>query len=87
MKLVFIYLFGTGEISTRVDPENTDTFTFPNSKETIDGPDSSSQGNTARPLSSSSMVSARKSKPVWTYPAQQLKSELQTPSQTQVFGW
>nr|XP_038041157.1 IQ domain-containing protein H isoform X3 [Anas platyrhynchos]XP_038041158.1 IQ domain-containing protein H isoform X3 [Anas platyrhynchos] len=72
-----------GEISTRVDPENTDTFTFPNSKETIDGPDSSSQGNTARPLSSSSMVSARKSKPVWTYPAQQLKSELQTPSQTQ----
>uniref|UniRef100_A0A8B9V2N5 IQ motif containing H n=1 Tax=Anas zonorhyncha TaxID=75864 RepID=A0A8B9V2N5_9AVES len=31
----------------------------------------------------SSMVSARKPKPVWTYPAQQLKSELQTPSQTQ----
>nr|XP_047902166.1 IQ domain-containing protein H isoform X9 [Anser cygnoides] len=72
-----------GEISTRVDPENTDTFTFPNSKEAIDGPDSSSQGNTARPLSSSSMVSARKSKPAWTYPAQQLESELQTPSQTQ----
>ncbi|XP_040426364.1 IQ domain-containing protein H isoform X8 [Cygnus olor] len=72
-----------GEISTRVDPENTDTFTFPNSKEAIDGPDSSSQDNTARPLSSSSMVSARKSKPAWTYPAQQLESELQTPSQAQ----
>ncbi|XP_068266670.1 IQ domain-containing protein H [Nyctibius grandis] len=72
-----------GEISSRVDPEITDTVTFPNSKEAIYGTYSSSEGNIAPLPSSSSMVSARKSKPVWTYPAQQLESELQIPSQTQ----
>ncbi|XP_026712120.1 IQ domain-containing protein H isoform X4 [Athene cunicularia] len=72
-----------GEISSRVDPENTDTITFPNSKEAIYGTYSSSKGNVAPLPSSSSMVSARKSKLVWTYPAQLLESELQIPSQTQ----
>ncbi|KAM9275481.1 IQ domain-containing protein H [Morus bassanus] len=72
-----------GEISSRVDPENTDTITFPNSKEAIYGKYSSSKGNIAPLRSSSSMVSARKSKPAWTYPAQQLESELQIPSETQ----
>ncbi|NXX80797.1 IQCH protein, partial [Urocolius indicus] len=52
------------------------------STKAIHGIYSSSKGNIA-PLSSSiSMVSARKSKP-WTYPAQHLESELQSPSQTQ----
>ncbi|XP_051652826.1 IQ domain-containing protein H isoform X8 [Manacus candei] len=37
----------------------------------------------AQEISCSSVVSARKSKPVWTYPAQQLESEGQIPSQTQ----
>ncbi|KAM6196141.1 IQ domain-containing protein H [Sarcoramphus papa] len=72
-----------GEISSRVDPENTDTITFPSPKEAIYGTYSSSKGNIAPLPSSSSVVSARKSKPVWTYPAQQLESELQVPSQTQ----
>ncbi|XP_051652823.1 IQ domain-containing protein H isoform X5 [Manacus candei] len=72
-----------GEISSRLDPENTDTTTFPNSKEGIYGTSSSSKGNIAPLPSSSSVVSARKSKPVWTYPAQQLESEGQIPSQTQ----
>ncbi|XP_009582306.1 PREDICTED: IQ domain-containing protein H-like, partial [Fulmarus glacialis] len=72
-----------GEISSRVDPENTDTITFPNSKEAIYGKYSSSKDNIAPLPSSSSMVSPRKSKPAWTYPAQQLESELQIPSQTQ----
>ncbi|GAB0194283.1 IQ domain-containing protein H [Grus japonensis] len=72
-----------GEVSSRADPENTDTITFPNSKEAIYGKYSSSKGSTAPLPSSSSMVSARKSKPVWTYPPQQLESELQIPSQTQ----
>ncbi|XP_010181747.1 PREDICTED: IQ domain-containing protein H-like, partial [Mesitornis unicolor] len=67
----------------RVDPENTDTITFPNSKEGISGTYSSSKGNIAPLPSSSSMVSARKSKAVWTCAAQQLESELQVPSQTQ----
>ncbi|NWY59502.1 IQCH protein, partial [Chionis minor] len=44
---------------------------------------SSSKGNVAPLPSSSCVVSARKSKPVWTYPAQPLESELQIPSQTQ----
>ncbi|XP_065497763.1 IQ domain-containing protein H [Caloenas nicobarica] len=72
-----------GEISSRVDPENPDTVTFPNPKEAISGKYSSGEGNIAPLPSSSSVVSARKSKPVWTYPAQQLESELQIPSQTQ----
>ncbi|XP_054069484.1 IQ domain-containing protein H isoform X1 [Rissa tridactyla] len=72
-----------GEISSRVDPENRDTTTFQNSKEAIYGKYSSSKGDAAPLPSSSSLVSARKSKPVWTYPAQQLESELQIPSQTQ----
>ncbi|KAM6246319.1 IQ domain-containing protein H isoform 2-T2 [Spheniscus humboldti] len=71
------------EISSRVDLENTDTITFPNSKEAIYGKYSSSKGNIAPLPSSSSTVSARKSKPAWTYPAQQLESDLQIPSQTQ----
>ncbi|KFV09599.1 IQ domain-containing protein H, partial [Tauraco erythrolophus] len=49
----------------------------------IYGTYSSSKGKIAPLPSSSSMVSARKSKPVWMYPAQQLESELQIPSQTQ----
>ncbi|KFW80303.1 IQ domain-containing protein H, partial [Manacus vitellinus] len=49
----------------------------------IYGTSSSSKGNIAPLPSSSSVVSARKSKPVWTYPAQQLESEGQIPSQTQ----
>ncbi|NXN63202.1 IQCH protein, partial [Himantopus himantopus] len=53
------------------------------SEEAIYGKYSSSRGNTAPLPSSSSIVSARKTKPVWTYPAQQLESELQIPSQTQ----
>ncbi|XP_052665066.1 IQ domain-containing protein H isoform X2 [Harpia harpyja] len=72
-----------GEISSRVDPENTGTTAFPNSKEAIYGTYSSSKGNIAPLPPSSSMVSARKSKPVWTCPAQQLESELQILSQTQ----
>ncbi|XP_027570612.1 IQ domain-containing protein H isoform X5 [Pipra filicauda] len=72
-----------GEVSSRLDPEHTDTTTFPNSKEGIYGTSSSSKGNIAPLPSSSSVVSARKSKPVWTYPAQQLESEGQIPSQTQ----
>ncbi|NXL30754.1 IQCH protein, partial [Glaucidium brasilianum] len=51
--------------------------------EAIHGTYSSSKGNVAPLLSSSSMVSARKSKLMWTYPAQLLESELQIPSQTQ----
>ncbi|XP_009703117.1 PREDICTED: IQ domain-containing protein H [Cariama cristata] len=69
--------------NSRVDSENTDTITFSNSKEAIYGTCSSSKGNTAPIPSSNSVVSARKSKPVWTYAAQQLESELQVPSQTQ----
>ncbi|KAM6409578.1 LOW QUALITY PROTEIN: IQ domain-containing protein H [Rhynochetos jubatus] len=72
-----------GEISSRVDPENTDTITFPNSKEAIYGKYSSSKGNIPQLPSSSSMVSARKSKSTWMFPAQQLESEPQIPSQTQ----
>ncbi|KAF1571951.1 UNVERIFIED_CONTAM: IQ domain-containing protein H, partial [Eudyptes pachyrhynchus] len=53
------------------------------SAEAIYGKYSSSKGNIAPLPSSSSMVSARKSKPAWTYPAQQLESDLQIPSQTQ----
>ncbi|NWU61382.1 IQCH protein, partial [Pterocles burchelli] len=53
------------------------------SPEAIYGTCSSSKGDIAPRPSSSSVVSARKSKPPWTYPAQQLESELQVPSQTQ----
>ncbi|NWU83268.1 IQCH protein, partial [Onychorhynchus coronatus] len=53
------------------------------SAEAIYGTSSSSKGNIAPLPSSSSMVSTRKSKPVWPYPAQQLESEEQIPSQTQ----
>ncbi|NXC71324.1 IQCH protein, partial [Anhinga anhinga] len=49
----------------------------------IYGKYSSGKGSIAPLPSSSSIVSARKSKPAWTYPAQQLESELQIPSQTQ----
>ncbi|XP_074956875.1 IQ domain-containing protein H [Phalacrocorax aristotelis] len=71
------------EIGNRVDPENTDAIAFPNSKEAIYGTYSSSKGSVAPLLSSSSAVSARKSKLAWTYPAQHLEAELQIPSQTQ----
>ncbi|NXS52877.1 IQCH protein, partial [Brachypteracias leptosomus] len=53
------------------------------SPEAIYGTSSPSKGNMAPLPSSSSMVSARKSKPVWTYPAQQLEPKLQVPPQTQ----
>ncbi|NXR00059.1 IQCH protein, partial [Sagittarius serpentarius] len=49
----------------------------------IYGTYSSSKGNIAPLPPSSSMVSARKSKPVWMYTAQQLESEPQILSQTQ----
>ncbi|NXV02571.1 IQCH protein, partial [Cettia cetti] len=44
---------------------------------------SSSKRNITPLPSSNSMVSAQKSKPEWRYPAQQLESEVHTPSQTQ----
>ncbi|XP_064245389.1 IQ domain-containing protein H isoform X4 [Passer domesticus] len=72
-----------GEISGRLDPENTDTITFPKAKEAIYGTHSSSKGNIAPLPSSNSMVSARKSKPEWRCPAQQLESEVPIPPQTQ----
>ncbi|XP_035749111.1 IQ domain-containing protein H isoform X3 [Egretta garzetta] len=72
-----------GEISSRVDPESANTSTFPNSKEAIYGINSSSKGNIAPLPTSSSVVSARKSKSAWRYPAQQLESELQITFQTQ----
>ncbi|NXK38549.1 IQCH protein, partial [Piprites chloris] len=60
-----------------------DTTTFPNSKEAIYGTSSSSKGNIAPLPPCSSVVSTRKSRPVWTYAAQQLESEGQIPSQSQ----
>ncbi|KFQ46082.1 IQ domain-containing protein H, partial [Nestor notabilis] len=61
-----------------------DTIAFPTSKEAIYGTYSSSKGNTAPRLSSSSKLSAGKSKQMWTYPVQQLEQlEPQIPSQTQ----
>ncbi|NXC53516.1 IQCH protein, partial [Aleadryas rufinucha] len=54
-----------------------------NSAAAIYGTYSSGKGNTAPLASSNSMVSTRKSKPEWTYPAQQLESEVHIPSQTQ----
>ncbi|NWY11035.1 IQCH protein, partial [Aphelocoma coerulescens] len=49
----------------------------------IYGTYSSGKGNIAPLPSSNSMVSTRKSKPEWTYPAQQLEAEVHIPSQTQ----
>ncbi|NWV15086.1 IQCH protein, partial [Ptilonorhynchus violaceus] len=49
----------------------------------INGRYSSSKGNIAPLPSSSSMVSTRKAKPEWTYPAQQLESEMHIPSWTE----
>ncbi|NXM14736.1 IQCH protein, partial [Ploceus nigricollis] len=49
----------------------------------IYGTCSSSKGNIAPLPSSNSVVSTRKSKPEWRYPAQQLESEVHIPSQTQ----
>ncbi|XP_048174035.1 IQ domain-containing protein H isoform X3 [Corvus hawaiiensis] len=72
-----------GEISSRLDPENTDSITFPKPKEAIYGTYSSGKGNIAPLPSSNSMVSTRKSKPEWTYPTQQLEAEVHIPSQTQ----
>ncbi|XP_068059468.1 IQ domain-containing protein H, partial [Anomalospiza imberbis] len=72
-----------GEISSRLDPENTDTLTFPKPKEAISGTYSSRKGSIAPLPSSSSVVSARRSKPEWRYPAQQLESEVHIPPQTQ----
>ncbi|TRZ13779.1 hypothetical protein HGM15179_013325 [Zosterops borbonicus] len=69
-----------GEISSRLDPENTNTITFPKPKEAIYGPYSSSKGDTA-PLPSSN--STQKSKPEWRCPAQQLEFEVHIPPQTQ----
>ncbi|NWU43804.1 IQCH protein, partial [Hylia prasina] len=43
----------------------------------------SAKGNTAPLPSSNSMVSTQKSEPEWRYPAQQLESEVHSPSQTQ----
>ncbi|XP_064373920.1 IQ domain-containing protein H [Dromaius novaehollandiae] len=71
-----------GEIS-RVDPENTAIFTFPNSKEVLGDRRSSNKDYTAPAPSSNSVVLSRKSPPVWRHPAQRLESELQTPCQPQ----
>ncbi|NXY01239.1 IQCH protein, partial [Pteruthius melanotis] len=49
----------------------------------IYGTYSSGEGNIAPLASSNSVVSTMKSKPEWTYPAQQLESEVHIPSQTQ----
>ncbi|KFV69911.1 IQ domain-containing protein H, partial [Dryobates pubescens] len=59
------------------------TIIFPNSKEAMYGTYFSSKGNVAPLPPSSSMASAKKSKPVRTYPAQHLESELQVPAQPQ----
>ncbi|NWW90621.1 IQCH protein, partial [Rhynochetos jubatus] len=53
------------------------------SAEAIYGKYSSSKGNIPQLPCNSSMVSARKSKSTWMFPAQQLESEPQIPSQTQ----
>nr|XP_031361576.1 IQ domain-containing protein H [Lonchura striata domestica] len=71
-----------GEISGRLDPENTDTTTFPKPKEAIYCTYSSSKGSIA-PLPASNSVVTRKSKAEWRYPAQQLESEVHIPPQTQ----
>ncbi|NXN96684.1 IQCH protein, partial [Rhinopomastus cyanomelas] len=60
-----------------------DTVTFPNSKEAIHGAYSSSKGSVATLPPSTSVVSARKTKPVGTNPAQQPEPKLQIPSWTQ----
>ncbi|RLW03546.1 hypothetical protein DV515_00006514 [Chloebia gouldiae] len=72
-----------GEIRSRLDPEDTDTTTFPKPKEAICGTYSSSEGSIAPLPASNSVVSARKSKAEWRYPAQQLESEVHIPPQTQ----
>ncbi|XP_042680131.1 IQ domain-containing protein H isoform X3 [Centrocercus urophasianus] len=71
-----------GQISSKVEPVSTDTSTFPSSKEATGGSYSSSKGNTASLLPSSSLDSTRKSKPAHAHPAQQLQCELQA-AQTQ----
>ncbi|XP_072201804.1 IQ domain-containing protein H [Excalfactoria chinensis] len=71
-----------GEISSKVEPGSTDTSTFPSSKEAAGSSYSSSKGNTAPLLPSSSLDSTRKSKPAHGNLAQQLQCELQAP-QTQ----
>ncbi|KAM7039336.1 IQ domain-containing protein H isoform 2-T3 [Acridotheres tristis] len=73
-----------GEISSRLDHENTDSITFPKPKVAIYGTHSSGKGNIAPLPSSNSMVSTRKSKAEWRCPAQQLESEVHIPSQTQL---
>ncbi|OXB77626.1 UNVERIFIED_CONTAM: hypothetical protein H355_002935 [Colinus virginianus] len=83
MRPMIIYLFNAGEISSKVEPVRTDTATCPSSKEAAVGSYSSSKGNTALLLPSSSLGSTRRSKPAHTYPAQQLERELQDP-QTQL---
>ncbi|XP_052528547.1 IQ domain-containing protein H isoform X2 [Tympanuchus pallidicinctus] len=71
-----------GQISSKVEPVSTDASTFPSSKEATGGSYSSSKGNTASLLPSSSLDSTRKSKPAHAHPAQQLQCELQA-AQTQ----
>ncbi|OXB68995.1 hypothetical protein ASZ78_003464 [Callipepla squamata] len=83
MRPMIIYLFHAGEISSKVEPVRTDTSTCPSSKEAADGLYSSSKGNTALLLPSSSLGSTRRSKPAHTDAAQQLERELQGP-QTQL---
>uniref|UniRef100_A0A8C3N2X4 IQCH-like ATP-grasp domain-containing protein n=1 Tax=Geospiza parvula TaxID=87175 RepID=A0A8C3N2X4_GEOPR len=72
-----------GEISSRLDPEKTDTITLPKPKEAIYGTYSSSKGSIPSLPSSNSVVSTRKSRPEWRCPAQQLESEAHIPPQTQ----
>lgn len=69
-----------GEVSSKVERVSTEPSAFPSSKEASGG--SSSKGNTAPLLPSSSLDSTRKSKPAHAYPAQQLHCELQA-AQTQ----
>ncbi|KAL9837850.1 IQ domain-containing protein H [Geothlypis trichas] len=72
-----------GEISVRLDPENTDTITLPKPQESIYGTHCSGKGNTAPLPPSNSVVSTRRSRPGWRCPAQQLESEVHIPPQTQ----
>ncbi|KAH1183811.1 hypothetical protein KIL84_014427 [Mauremys mutica] len=62
-----------GGIGSKVDFAGTDIFIFPNTQRGPDDSYSSNKGSIAPPPSSSSMASAKKSKRLWTQPAQGLE--------------
>ncbi|XP_023962989.2 IQ domain-containing protein H isoform X3 [Chrysemys picta bellii] len=62
-----------GGIGSKVDFAGTDIFIFPDSQRGPDDSYSSNKGSIAPPPSSSSMASAKKSKRLWTQPAQGLE--------------